>query len=329
MESLIFALNAVAPIIGMVAIGYFLKKAGFMNATFAKAANKMVFRVFLPAMLFLNVYKIESIGGIRLGYIGYVVVLLLVVFLAAIPAVMAVTKKKERRGALLQAGFRSNYALIGIPLAQALFGEEGVMVASLLSAVSIPLLNILAVISLSMFRDGDEKVSVRKILRDIVKNPLIQSVLLGVVMLGVRAIFVRYGIEFRLSDITPVMKVLTYLSNLSTPLALLVLGAQFEFSHIKDLRKEIAFGTLMRTLIVPTLGIGAAYILFGDRFGAAHFAAFVAVFATPVSVSSVPMAQEMGADTTLAGQLVIWTTLFSALSVFAVSFILKYVGVFY
>ena len=55
MDSLIFAINAVAPIILVVAIGYLLKKKGFMNAEFARAANKLVFRIFLPSMLFLNI----------------------------------------------------------------------------------------------------------------------------------------------------------------------------------------------------------------------------------------------------------------------------------
>ena len=61
MDSFLFALNAVLPIIIMVVIGYFLKRIGFLNAEFAKMGNKLVFRVLLPAMLFLNVYKMESL----------------------------------------------------------------------------------------------------------------------------------------------------------------------------------------------------------------------------------------------------------------------------
>ncbi|MBQ7335195.1 MAG: AEC family transporter [Clostridia bacterium] len=328
MDSLIFALNAVAPIVIMVAIGYLLKKIGFMNEMFAKMANKLVFRVFLPSMLFLNVYKIDDLGGMDFGYVAYVLVALAVIFLLALPAVLMLTKVPGRRGALLQASFRSNYALIGIPLAQSLFGAEGVTVATLLSAVTIPMLNILAVISLSVFHDGGEKPSVKKILWNIVKNPLIDSVLIGLAVLGLRAIFVHTGNSFRLTDITPVYTVLGYLSNMATPMALLVLGAQFEFSAISSLKREIIFGTLMRTVIVPALGIGAAYVLFGSRFNGAHFASFVAMFATPVAVSSVPMAQEMGGDATLAGQLVVWTTLVSAFTVFITSFLLRLAGVF-
>ena len=331
MDSLIFALNAVAPIVAMVAIGYILKRIGFMSADFAKMANKLVFRLFLPCMLFLNVYNIENIADMDFGYVVYVLLAVLFIFVVTLPLACAVTKKSAQRGALLQAVFRSNYALIGIPLSQSLFGNEGVTVATLLSAVVVPAFNFLAVISLSIFRPTDGKPNVKKIALGVVKNPLIQAVFLGLATLGVRALLVRGGVEFRISDITPLFKVLTYLSNMATPMALLVLGAQFEFSAVSSLRREILFGTLMRTVAVPVLGLGCAYVLLRTgtmSLTGAHFSAFVAVFATPVAVSSVPMAQEMDSDVTLAGQLVVWTTLVSALTVFLSAFILRAVGVF-
>ena len=329
MESLIFAVNAVLPIILMVALGYTLKRVGFMNGDFAKMANRLVFRILLPAMLFLNIYKIEDMGSVDLFYVFYVLAALIVIFLVALPLCLILSKKAERRGVLLQAAYRSNYALIGLPLAQSLYGDEGVMIATLLSAVTIPLLNILAVISLSVFKEDHGKVSVKKILLEIVKNPLILGVLTGLAMIGIRALFVRFGISFRLSSITPLYTVLGYLSSMATPLALLVLGAQFEFSAIKALKNEIIAGVLLRTVIVPVIGLGVAYVFFfPSHFYGAHFAAFVAMFATPVAVSSVPMAQEMNSDASLAGQLVVWTTIASAFSVFLAAFLLKLGGVF-
>lgn len=329
MTSLIFAVNAVAPIILTVAVGYGLKRAGLFNAALSKSLNKLVFRVFLPSMLFLNIYKTNSSTALSLHYVLYCLLVLLAVFLLSIPLVIAVARKPSQRGVLLQGTFRSNYALIGIPLAESLFGSDGVLVATLLSAVTIPVFNILAVISLSLFRgDSGRRPSAGQILKDIVKNPLIQGIAAGVAVWGIRLLLEAHGIAFRLSDITPLYTVLTYLSQLATPLALLVLGAQFEFSAVKELRREILFGTLMRTVVVPLFGVGIAYIFFSSQFGGAHFAAFVAMFATPVAVSSVPMTQEMGGDTALAGQLVVWTTLASALSVFGIAFFLKAAGVF-
>ena len=328
MDSLIFALNAVLPIVFTVAVGYLLKRAGLVDGNFIKAANKLVFRVFLPAMLFLNVYKISDPGSMDLGYVLYAMCALLVLFFVAMLLSGIVTKKAERRGVFVQAAFRSNFALVGIPLAEALFGEEGAAVATLLSAVLVPALNVLAVISLSVFKKGADKPSVKKIVKDIIKNPLIQSIAAGIAALAIRALFQRVGIGFRLSDIVPVYKTLTYLSSVATPLALVMLGAQFEFSAIASLRREIIFGTAMRIVFAPVFGIGVAYLAFADSFSGAHFATFVAMFATPVAVSSVPMTQEMGGDTALAGQLVVWTTLLSAFSVFAASFLLKLGGIF-
>ena len=325
MSDIVFALNATLPIVLMVCVGYFLKRIGMLDGTLAKAMNKLVFRVFLPTMLFLNMYKIESLARVNFTFVWYTLVATVVLFLIAIPSVMAMSPENDKRGALLQSVFRANYALVGIPLATSLFGEEGGIAATVLSAFIIPVFNSLAVIGLCIF-SPDKKPSVKKVLLGIAKNPLIQSIALGFVALGIRAIFVRAGIQFRLTDIQPVYKTLTNLSSVATPLALLVLGAQFELSAIPQLKKHITFGVVARNLVVPLLGLGVAYLI--GCFSGAEFATFVAVFCTPVAVSSVPMAQEMDADVALAGQLVVWSTVFSAASIFLASYVLKALGVF-
>lgn len=328
MNSLIFAFNSVSPIILTVAVGYLLKKFGLMSGDFSKSANKLVFRIFLPAMLFLNVYVIENLAMVNLGYVIYSVVALLVIFGLAVPTVILLTGNKKCRGALLQGVFRSNYALIGIPLASTLFPGEGAAVATLLSAFMVPAFNILAVIGLSIFNNNGEKPNIKKVLIGILRNPLIWGIVAGLLALGVRALFVNLGISFRLSSVPAVWNTLKYLSSIATPLALLVLGAQFEFSAIPSLKREIISGVILRSVVVPLLGIGVAYLAFRNNFGGAQFAALVAAFCTPVAVSSVPMAQEMGADAELAGQLVVFTTISSAFTVFVASFLLKIAGIF-
>ena len=325
MDSFLFAVNAVLPNILIVIIGYVAKRIGLVNEDLAKAMNKLVFRLLLPCMLFLNVYKIDNLASMDFGYIWYAIGVTFLMFLVAIPAVMTITKSEDQRGALAQAVFRSNYALIGIPLATSLFGSEGGTVATLLSAFSVPLFNILAVICLTVFGNGG-KIDLKKILLGIVKNPLIISIALGCVCIGIRAVLQHYNIPFRLSNVEPIYKTLSQLSATATPIALLVLGAQFELSAVPALKKQIIFGVAAKTVIVPTVALVIAYFM--GCFSGAHFAAFVALFATPVAVSSVPMAQEMGADAKLAGQLVVWTTVASAFTIFLFSFILKFVGIF-
>lgn len=329
MDSLIFALSAVAPIVLTVVIGYCLKKIGFMNERFAKEANRLVFRIFMPVMLFVKIYGMSDLSNLDFGFIGYAVIALLIVFFLSIPASMLIARKKDRLGVLIQAAVRSGYSLIGIPLAESLYGEAGAAAATILSAAVIPLFNVLAVISLvAIGNDGSKKTNVKSILLDIIKNPLILGIAAALVCVGIRSVFVNVGIEFRISNITPVMTVLQYLSSLAIPLALLVLGAQFEFSAVAALKREIIWGTLIRTVIVPSVTIGVAYFFFRERFSPAHFATFVALFATPVAVPSVPMVQEMGGDVTLAGQLVVWSTIASALTVFLITFLLRLGGAF-
>ncbi len=325
MESLIFALNATMPIVLTVAVGYFVKKVGLLNTDLGKRINKIVFNVLLPAMLFINVYDIEKLGSVDLNYVWYVLGFTVGLFLIFIPIVNLLFPQKNQRGVILQSIFRSNYALIGIPLATALFAEEGAAIASLLAAFIVPVFNILGVICLCIYSDR-EKPSIKNILLSIAKNPLIIGVLSGLFALGIRALFVKWEINFRLRDVTPIFKTLEYLKSAATPMALLALGAQFEFSAISALKKQLFFGILIRSVLIPSLALTVAYFM--DCFSGAHFAAFVAMFATPVAVSTVPMCQSMGADHTLAGQLVVWTTTISSVVIFIVSFILKTVGVF-
>lgn len=326
MEDLIFALNAVLPIILMIVVGYLLKKIKLLEENTAKKLNTLVFRVFLPIMLFLNVYKIQNFNEIDFTFVFYAIGITIVLFLVGIPIMHVLFKDNRQRSVMLQGIFRANYALVGIPLAESLFGLEGSIMASLLSAFIVPVFNILAVICLTIYSSGDKKPSFTGVIKGIAKNPLIQGIFCGLAALGIRALFVEIGVEFRLSQITPIYKTLQNLSNVATPLSLLVLGARFELSSIPHLKKHIIIGTINRVVIVPLVGISIALLF--NRFTGAQFASFVACFCTPVAVSSVPMSQEMGADADLMGQLVVWTTVFSAFSIFIASFALKSLGIF-
>ena len=103
MESFLFAMGAVLPIVLLVALGYALRRIGMIPETMPKLLNRLVFRVFLPCNLFLNVYKIDDLSRIEPGYIFYVLTFTLVFFLLAIPAVLATTRVPGERGALSQA----------------------------------------------------------------------------------------------------------------------------------------------------------------------------------------------------------------------------------
>lgn len=335
-DAFLFAANAVLPIILLIVLGYILKRIGMLSKDFLNVGNKLTFRVLLPVMLFCNVYGIESFGDINFAFILYGIAGVLVIFFLAVAISCAFTKDPAKRGALIQGMFRSNYAIIGIPLAGSLFGSAGEAAAGVMSAFCVPTFNILGVIALSLFNgngkesdNGKQKVDVPKILLGIIKNPLILGTLAGLAALGIRALFVKAGIGFRLSDIQFLYKTLENIKSICTPFALIVLGGKFEFSAVSRLKREIVFGTVMRTVAVPIMGLLGAYLL-KNALGLSgeHFAVYVGVFATPVAVASAIMAKEMGADDELAGQLVVWTSLASAVTIFAYVTVLRAVGIF-
>lgn len=326
------AFNAVMPIVLMIALGYVLHHRGVLGAEFLKNGNRLVFKIGLPAMLFVNVYSIESLGHIRWDIVLYCAFVILLVFLLGLVVAIATTPVQTRRGVILQCVFRSNFAIIGLPLAAALGGAEAEATAAILSAVTIPLFNILAVIALSVFRSKDGKIDVLHILRDVVKNPLIQGVALGIVALTLRWVQMKaFGkVVFALDRETKfIYTLLTWLKAMTTPLALMVLGGQFTFSAVKGLRREIIVATSCRLLLTPALGIGGAFVLnyMGViSCGAQDYPALIALFASPVAVASAIMASQMENDEQLATQLVVWTTLLSGFTIFGISCLLMALG---
>lgn len=328
------ALNAVVPIILLIALGYILKQKHFLTDGFLQVGNKLVFKLMLPTMLFINTYSIPSLSDIRWDITLYASLAIVLIFCLSLITAIRATQVPQRRGVILQCCFRSNFVIIGLPLAASLGGTEAEAVAAVLSAVTVPLFNILAVIALSVFVEQKESPAqtAKQVLRGIMTNPLIIAVLIGMGCLILRwaQTVIFHRVVFRLDTQTAFLfDALNTLKSGTTPLALMVLGGQFTFSAVKALKKEILAGTIWRIIISPIIGIGGAVLL--THWGilsctGADYPALIALFGSPVAVSSAIMAKGMGNDEQLATQLVVWTTLFSSITVFLTVCILMATG---
>lgn len=331
-----YAANAVLPIVLLILLGYFLRCVGFYDDKFLKTANKLGFRVALPTLLFYNVYEISSLGAIKWSGVIFAVAAILVLFVLGLIVVKIAVRDDRQKGVVLQSAFRSNFAIIGVPLAEALGGSETLAVVSVLSAFSIALFNVLGVVSLSVFvgEENDKKPGFKSVFVKIIKNPLIIGIVLGLLTVAVRSLE-PLGVDsqpvFTIKNDLPFLySAISTLAKMASPLMLIVLGGQFSFKAVKELKGQIILGTAMRILIAPLLGLGAAVLLSGTTsffsFNASEYAAFVALFGSPIAVSSAVMAAEMGNDEQLAGQLVVWTSIGSVFTVFLSAVILKTVG---
>ncbi|MCM1543411.1 MAG: AEC family transporter [Blautia sp.] len=333
MDTLLFALNAILPIILLIFLGYLLKRKNFLDEDWFKKGNKLIFRVCLPCMLFVNVYNIESFTDINWSVVVYSEIAIFAAFFLGLILVKLTVPDHRQKGVILQCVFRSNFAIIGLPLAESLGGAEGKGIAAVLSAFSIPTFNILAVLALTMFLDGEDghKANIKNVLLKIAKNPLIIGVVCGLVTLGIRSLIPVNGDGSLVFSLSGSLKffydAVNNLSRISSPLALVILGGLFDFAAVKGMLKEIVIGTAVRVAVVPLAVIGLAVILsrYTDliSFDATVYPALIALFGSPVAVSSAIMAQEMDNDGVLAGQLVVWTSIASIFTTFLAVLLLR------
>lgn len=326
MHILVTAVNAVFPVVLMTLVGYVLRRVGFFSQEFIKNGSRFSFRVLMPCMLFVNVYNIESFAMIRWDVVVFCVVVLLIIFVLGFVSAVATTSVPERRGVILQATFRSNMAIMGMSMASVLGGEEAVATSAVVSACTLPVMNILAVIALTVFlkKDGS-KINIGGILLNILKNPIIDGILVGMVFLLLRGAQEKLfgSVVFSLErDLKFVYTTLNNIKTMASPFSLMILGAQFDFSASKGMLKEILVGTVWRIVLAPALAIGSAVVLSKFtpilNFGVNEYPALVALFATPAAVSSAIMAGQMENDQQLGTQLVVWTSLCSAFTMFLI-----------
>lgn len=310
MDNIIISFNVVFPLFLIIALGYLLKKINLWDDHTIKIMNNTAFKSFLPILLFYNVYKTNLQSGLNLKLMVFASSCVIISFIVLCICVPIFEKENKRRGVLIQGIFRSNFVLFGLPIAISLFGENNTGVTSILIAVIVPIYNFLAVITLEIFRGG--KISFKKIIKGIVTNPLIIASLLGVLML-ILDWELPYVIEKTVSD----------LSKVGTPLALAILGGSFEFKSIYSHIKQLIFGVIGKLILIPGIFIPIGVAL---GFRGLELGTLITIFGAPGAVSSFTMAQQMDADGELAGQLVVFTSLFSIITMFFWIFITKEFG---
>lgn len=262
--------------------------------------NNVVFRVFLPTLLFSNIYKTDFTQITSFGLLGYSVLAILTMFVFYMVTIPRLIEDNQKRGVLVQGICRSNFIFFGMPMAATLYGGASAGIASLMVGVVVPLVNITSVIALEYFRGNTPDYP--KIIKGILLNPIILGGILGMVfaLSGMKLPKFIEGLIFEVADI-------------ATPLALIILGGSVTFTSARANVKPLVIGVLNRLVIVPAVGL-AISILVGYR--GLELVLLLSMFASPAAVSSYTMAQQMNGDGELAGQIVVFTTAISLITLF-------------
>ena len=244
MSSFIIAANAVVPFMIYILFGMIIRKAGLADGPFLTKLNKL--------LMFRNITGIESGMNFSPGMVVFAVAGLLLLIGLLILVIPRIESEDARRGVMIQAIFRGNYALFSIPLTTSLFGAEGTALSSLMMLVSIPMYNVMAVVVLSLFGGG--KVSLWKILKDIAANPLIDGILAGL-------LFRLLGIRLPAAVSSPIAA----LAACTTPMALCVLGARMQLPLSLSARRLWASGASSGLFSLSISARRQPYLLFPWR----------------------------------------------------------------
>ena len=307
MENLLLSLHVVLPLFLMMLLGVGLRLTKLVNETTLHTMNNVCFRTFLPLLLFDNLYRADVSAVLDPSLMFFTALAVIGMFTFTTLVIPLLEKDNRKRGVLVQAISRGNFIIFGMPITISLFGEGHTGTVALLSAIVIPLFNLLSVIVLERFRG--EKIRWGVALKGIITNPLIIGSLAGILALLV---------SLRLPPI--VARTLHDLAGVTTPLSLVILGASFVFQSIKRYRKQIVIGVVGKLLVIPAIFLGLA-VACGHR-GLA-LVALLAAFASPPAVSSFTMAQQMDADYDLAANLIVFCAALSVITIFLWIYLLK------
>jgi len=308
-SNLIFAGNVVAPVFIIIFLGIILRRRGIVNDQFNTLTSKVVFNVALPAMIFKELSSFPLNEILHPSQVLLVVISLLVMFLFSWIVSAWLCHDGRDRGAFIQGSFRGNFAILGFALVRNAYGEEALGGAAIVLAIIMPIYNILSVIALTVPLQQEKQIEFVRILKTVATNPLILALLCA--------------LPFSLFDIPlhPIFsQSIQYLAALTLPLALISLGSSLSFHSIRQDRKLTIAATIIKLVIMPCVGVAAAVLagFRGQELGILFF-----MFAAPTAIASYIMAEVMGSNGRLAGNIVLVSTIASLFTLSLGIFLLR------
>lgn len=313
LDNLIFSLNATMPIFLMMVLGYFLKKIKWVDEKSTAVLNKLVFKVFLPALLFEDLAELDFINLWDGTFVLFCLVATVIsIIVAALLSLL--DKDKFDRGEFIQASYRSGAATLGIAFMTNIY-DNAAMVALMIIG-SVPIYNIVAVLILSITSPDNNghnrKALIKKTLINVVTNPII----LGIVVGSVWSLF-------KIPQPMIFSKSVSYLAHLASPLALIALGASFEFSDLKEKFTPILCVIFNKLFLFCIIFLPVAiYMGYRDE----KLVAALIMLGSATTSSSYIMAKNMGHKGIISSSAVMVTTLLSSFSLTFWLFVLRTMG---
>jgi malonate transporter and related proteins len=313
-QNILFAINIVAPVFLLVLLGVWLKRRKIIDDHFIRVSSRLIFLVTMPALLFskISVTEFDKVFNGRLILFTYAAILFTVA-IAWISGSMFAQNGRDR-GAFIQGSFRGNFAILGFAMIQSAFGKEALANAAVLLGFIMLPYNLLSILALTCTQRHERHISIRQIAKEVATNPLILAAVVA--------------IPFSLYKI-PIPKIVfdavDQLASITLPMALIGIGASLSFSGIKqDFRLSVPASFLKLVLTPACVMLAAVRMHFTEH----ELAVLFFFFASPTAIVSYVMAEAMGSNGRLAGNIIVLSTLASSFTLAMGIFLLKTWGYF-
>lgn len=314
MENFIYSINVTMPIFLVMVIGYILKQIGMMNDNFVTVANKFNFKVTLPFMLFKDIAGVDIKAVFDIKYVLFCAIVSTICFWVVWGTAKLLVRDKTIRGAFVQSSFRGSAAVMGLAFIQNIYGSSAMGPLMIVSAV--PLYNIFSVIVLTFEANDstgiDKKAKIRQAGINICKNPIILSILAGLIV-GL------LEIQFP----TLVNKTVSNVAQMATPLALITIGAGFEGRKALAKIAPTMAASMIKLVLQPLVFLPVAAWM---GFSGEKMIAILIMLASPTTPSCYIMAKSMNNDEVLTASVIVTTTLMAAFTLTGWIFLLKTLG---
>lgn len=301
MDNLLLCFHAIMPLLLLILLGYFLKQIQFIPKAGFDAIDKLCFKIFVPVMLFNNVYTADFDTALNVPAIIFLELAIVGTFLVAFFLTpRLIPGNKENIATVVHAVCHGNLAVLGIPLITNLFGESGMVVYSILLASTSPIINPLMVYEHIYFQ-GD-KIKPGRLILNVLKSPFLVGTLSG---LACKLL----GIEFP----TFLRTAITNVKSIASPLCLIALGGSFAFGSIKGMVGPVVHSVLAKCVWIPMVVLGIAVLL---GFRGIVLASLMVIFCCPSAAATYSFCTGYCGNPQLASQIVVYSTAFSILSMF-------------
>ena len=285
-----------APDFSLILLGFLLCRYTALNRAVWEQAEKLVFFVFFPVLLFHSIVRSPLdlsatsgliMGGLTLAGCG----IALAYVLPYLPWLGARIDRREH-AACAQIGFRFN-SFIALAMAERLAGPEGLLLIAVLIGVCVPVFNIAAI--WPMARHSETHFG-----RELLRNPFIIATVSGL-LANLMGFHIPNWLEPSVSRI----------GAGSLALGLMAAGAGMRLGSIAQAKSLSVAVLLIKHMVLPLVALFLSHVL---GLSKAQTLVLLAFSALPTAPTAYVLAARMGYNGPLVAGLVTLSTLLGLLS---------------